>query len=130
MTPAEQADALCVVDAARRLRIRCEQEGMGGVLFAGLFEALDAFDKAHAPTDPACRNEDCHHAAASSTAPPPGTPTCEPCNLLMVRKDDGYRCLNCGAASPAPRPAYLTKGTSWDGSPALETTTCPAGDDE
>ena len=29
-----------------------------------------------------------------------------------------------------PRAAILSQGTSYDGGPALETTTCPAGDDE
>lgn len=47
---------------------------------------------------------------AVTTTPPPGTPVCQPCGVLMVRTEGtntGWRCINCGAQRPDMR-AYIT----------------------
>ena len=49
-------------------------------------------------------------------------------DLVAILK--GIGALDDQIAPIHPRPAYLSHATGYDGSPALETTTCPAGDDE
>jgi len=114
MTSREAADALCVVDEARRLRERCEREGMGGALFAPLFAALDAYDMT-AAGEGRCRNEDCHHAQEETARGHAGG--------LILRWSE-----RSSFEEPPTAPAHLRRGTGPDGCPNAFTATCTADD--